>query len=322
MFIGQSVHIDTRAKIQGVVIRTMPYELRPGNKLKRPVRFLSLSDDDYNLRIIPHLEPPIHYSEESAIDMLSKVAHLPTRDTSFTSPPPSSRLEPVTAPTSPSRVDSSDTLRHTHTMAKVKNVRSYLRHKIEAREKRDDDAAPVVRVSKPPMRPAVEHAEPPPYCFFPNAGAFSRRPVDRAEPAEEYGRHGLMQRMEARRKCDVAAEARCSEQARLMWSNEEFPGHMDVQQRMWYSGVQERRQVRDAGKELEAHTKDEEAEVEEYDVLVSQHSRLDFVFVALSPRGWLFECVSPILTGSRSSSSHYTRPSARPSSPRSRATSH
>jgi hypothetical protein len=232
--------------------------------------------------------------------MLTRLAGPPTRDSPFTSTPQSSYLEPLTQLTLPSRGDSSEKLRHIHTMARIR--RGLQRG---------------------------ESPEPTQYRFYPNPAAypaaFSSRLLDDSAPLAGHGKHRLMQLMEARKKCDAVDSTRYTEQARLMWAGKEFPEHVDDEQRKWYLCVQDCRQVRDAATELKTYASIEEAdameEVADAPVTVSR-VEVQALHVTLPPYLRRHECILARLTDSRSISPHCTPPFAGQSSKRSRASSH
>jgi hypothetical protein len=270
------VRIATRSYIQGVVTCEMPYELRPGNKLKRPVRLLSLGEDDYDLGTNSQIEFTAH-GTASIDNASSRVDGLSARDSPFIHPSPSSHLEPLTRLTSPFQSHSPKRLRQPHTMARVKYFGPYRGH-LDTRGERNDDAAPVVRTTERPARRTFELIEPEepalyrhlPPAAFPSLFLGGSRPVGGPAPLEGYSKHRLMQILEARKKCDRAALTRYLEQARLMWANKGFPEYIDAEQRKWYSQVQDCRRVQGAGTELKAYAGVEEAMRENYDVSVSR----------------------------------------------------
>jgi hypothetical protein len=226
----------------------MPYSLRPGHQLKRPLRYQSASDDE--LARNPPAGSPNSSSQELGFNTTSAgspgaVAHFDRTSPSVTSPSPAIRQQLSSSSSQQSNITSITNITNTSesylNMAKVKHVRRKVPSSTEAQSRDNNNTAPSVRRRGRPAQPAVEDAAPSVYPGLKPA-AFPSLPTDQPElsPVYDYGLHGVKQRMTAHEHSDKAALNTFSRQVDSMYDNKEFPTEMGPEQRAWYAELKER----------------------------------------------------------------------------------
>ena len=219
---------------------SMPYNLRHGSELRKPVRFQSESNDES----IGSPDSQNHGNtflrkvefEKSADNISSPAANLAVRNFPFTSLPPFSSQQASSQSTS--RAKPPVTFAENPSMANTKYVRKYRKRVNEVLESQHDDAAPIVQSGS---RSTGEHAAPPIYpstrpAAFPSLSTEEPPP----EPMQDYGRHGLWQRMEAHKNSNQERIKQVLLQVDMMYDNERFPDNMTETQKAWYAGLKER----------------------------------------------------------------------------------
>ncbi|KAH8725679.1 hypothetical protein GQ44DRAFT_796839 [Phaeosphaeriaceae sp. PMI808] len=217
----------------------MSYQLRPERSRKRPARYQSDSEDEFN-----HDVEPRH----SNSTFPNQTSRLPA-DTTYFSPAclPSRKLSSALCPlSSEQRTDShsgsrADTPNDFHAssracnMAKVKHIRRSRPHAEEDHRNQREDAAPVRTQNRSASR-AVEHTR---ASIYPSMcpAAFPSLPLNAPvpEPDQPEGHLGLKQRLNAFRKCDQVGMESILAKIDTVYNDLKFPDDMDESQKAWYT---------------------------------------------------------------------------------------
>jgi hypothetical protein len=216
----------------------MPYILRPGNKLKRPLRYQSVSGEQLDQG--PFLHDPNRYSsEESLARKARSAAHCDSSDSPAVSLSSLSQSHPHSQSTHSYHTPS--TSGSSLDMARVIHVKRSCPQDAGAAENHGNDTAPVTRRrGRPPRRP-VEPFEPVRVLAQPRMApaAFPSLSSDQPQPQSlhEYRHHGVRQRMDA---LTSSARQECAQQLAAMYNNTQFPEHLCSEQRAWYAELKGR----------------------------------------------------------------------------------
>jgi hypothetical protein len=211
----------------------MPYTLRPESKLKRPARFNSPSDDEFDNTPDPRNQPGITHK---AVPWFSSG---PSSQSILTSPFITSVRLPSVTPGSSLHPSTQSDLFGSHDMARIKHIRKGPRNE-------DSDAGEAPAVRRPRGRPATQ----PPQIvgqqsIFPSVRPAAFPSLSTYIPEPESlplieDRHGLRAIMQARKKSDDKALERSMRQVADMYDNKSFPDHVDGRERIWYMGLKKR----------------------------------------------------------------------------------
>lgn len=221
----------------------MSYSLRPGNKLKRPTRYQSESDDELDNIPEPRNDVAATHNAISALPahnvfggvalQSQSVAQSQLTLTSHSTTPFASTVR--AAPHYPTTTLDSRKLTEPQGFRKMANMRHVRKRLHRSRGDERRETARDVSSSVLAGRAAQDN----PMSIFPSLkpAAFPSLPTDGSLPDQalhSHTGHGVRMLMEAMEKCSEKGIAHCKRLVDSMYSTTGFPAHVDARERTWY----------------------------------------------------------------------------------------
>ncbi|KAL6703368.1 hypothetical protein ACN47E_009710 [Coniothyrium glycines] len=218
----------------------MPYALRPGHKIKRPVRFEDYSGDEQD--VAPEPWHDASRSDDASLhNTLSAPVHK-LREAHFQRRAPFAQYSnsEVAASDSNHKSTSERGLQSLRSMANIKYVRKEV-------SPRDGTPSATPGTRQPRGRPVIRepHVQPVNASIFPTArpSAFPSKSAGSPSPdvhIENEDRHGVKQRLRARELSDEQGIAQSIRRVDDMYALKQFPAEMEAREQTWYNALQNR----------------------------------------------------------------------------------
>lgn len=226
----------------------MSYSLRPGNKLKHPVRYQSESDDD-DLDAIAEPRNDMDATQSGFQALSAYKVDLQSQSPTQSYPTLTSRSAPTSKPTShtapyhPSPSAHTEAQRSPQQLRKMANVRHVRKRLHSARDKepskRSRDRSPTAQPDGGQAASRATQGTHSSTSIFthPKPAAFPSLPTDEPAPKTsilDRSRHIARAIMDSMEKSNKKAITACECLVDSMYNTTDFPDHVDEKERTWY----------------------------------------------------------------------------------------